>query len=81
MAMAVFKRLQERGIRVPEQIAIIGHDGLDLVKMLHPQITTIAQPRYEMGRIAAQILIDQIENGTTPQHILLQPKLVVGETT
>lgn len=81
MALAVFKRLQERGIQVPEQIAIIGHDGLDLVKMLHPQITTIEQPRYEMGRIAAQLLIDQIEQNSPPQHILLQPRLLVGETT
>ena len=81
MALTIFKRLQERGIRVPEQIAIIGHDGLDLVKVLHPQITTIAQPRYEMGRLAAQILIDQIEQGSAPQNIVLQPLLCPGETT
>lgn len=81
MALTIFKRLQERGIRVPEQIAIMGHDGLDLVKMLHPQITTIEQPRYEMGRVAAQILIGQIEQGVAPQHVVLQPRLLVGETT
>ena len=81
MALAIYKRLQERGIRVPEQIAIIGHDGLDLVKMLHPQITTIEQPRQKMGRIAAELLIEQIEHNTEPQHILLQPRLLVGETT
>ena len=78
MALTIYKRLQERGIRVPEQIAIIGHDGLDMIKALHPQITTVEQPRYEMGRTAAQILIEQ---GAPPRHIVLQPRLLVGETT
>ena len=81
MALTIYKRLQERGIRVPEQIAIIGHDGLDMVKALHPQITTIEQPRLEMGRTAAQILIEQIEQGVPPRHVVLQPRLLVGETT
>ena len=81
MALTIYKRLQERGIRVPEQIAIIGHDGLDMIKALHPQITTIEQPRYEMGRTAAQILIEQIEQGAAPRHVTLQPRLLVGETT
>ena len=81
MALTIFKRLQERGIQVPEQIAIIGHDGLDMIKALHPQITTIEQPRHEMGRTAAQILIEQIEQGVPPRHVVLQPRLLVGETT
>ena len=81
MALTVYKRLQERGVKIPEQIAIIGHDGLDMIKMVHPQITTIEQPRYEMGKLAAQLLIEQIEQGATPKHVVLQPRLLVGETT
>lgn len=81
MALTIYKRLQERGVRVPEQIAIMGHDGLDMIKMVHPQITTIEQPRYEMGRLAAEILIEQIEQGRPPRSVLLQPRLLVGETT
>lgn len=81
IALTMLKRFQEKHIKVPEQIAIVGHDGLDMVKMLHPQITTIEQPRYEMGRRAAQLLIDQIENGGETKHIVLKPKLVIGETS
>ena len=81
MALTVYKRLQERGIRVPEQIAIIGYDGLDMIKMVHPQITTVEQPRYEMGRLAAQLLIEQIEEGSPARSVVLQPLLSVGETT
>ena len=68
-------------VRDGEQIAIIGHDGLDMIKMVHPQITTIEQPRYEMGKLAAEILIEQIEQGTAPRSITLQPRLLIGETT
>ena len=81
MALTVYKRLQERGVKIPEQIAIIGHDGLDMIKMVHPQITTIEQPRYEMGKLAAEILIEQIEQGVPPRNVVLQPRLLVGETT
>ncbi len=81
IALSILKQLQERGIRVPEQIALIGHDGLDMLKMLHPQTSTIEQPRYEMGRIAAEMLIDTIENKSEVRHITLEPKLLVGETT
>ena len=81
MAVAILKRLQEKNVRVPEDIAIMGHDGLDMVRILHPQITTIEQPRYEMGRLASQILIDDIENDAEPRQIMLKPKLSKGETT
>ena len=81
MALTVYKRLQERGVRVPEQIAIIGHDGLDMIKAVHPQITTIEQPRYEMGRLAAEMLIEQIEKGAPSRNVVLKPRLLVGETT
>ena len=81
IALTIYKRLQERKVRVPEQIALIGHDGLDMIQALHPQITTIEQPRHEMGRIAAQILIEQIQQGTPPRNVVLQPRLLIGETT
>lgn len=81
MALAILKRLQEKHIKVPDRIAIVGHDGLDMVRILHPQITTVEQPRLEMGKLAAQILIDQIDRGEDIRHIVLEPKLAIGETT
>lgn len=81
MAIAVLNELHKRGLSVPDDMAVIGHDGLDICTMRHPNITTIAQPRYEMGRLAAQLLIDQIENKTPTQTIVLKPSLLIGETT
>ncbi len=81
MAIAILNELQEHGIRVPGDIAVIGHDGLDICRLLHPYITTVAQPRYEMGREAAKMLIDRIETKCEPRTITLQPAVVAGETT
>lgn len=81
MAFAILKRLQEKNIRVPEDMAIVGHDGLDLINLIHPQLTTIAQPRYEMGKMAAEMLINLIENNAKPEQICLTPRLSLGKTT
>lgn len=81
IALSILKRLQEHHIQIPDQIALIGHDGLDMVKMLHPEVTTIAQPRYEIGKVAAELLINQIEKKSAPEQIILYPKLQLGETT
>ncbi|MEG1515045.1 MAG: LacI family DNA-binding transcriptional regulator [Clostridia bacterium] len=80
MAIAVLNGLQERSIRVPDEMAVIGHDGLDICRMLHPYITTIGQPRYEMGRTAANMLIDQIEKKGEVSSVVLSSTLVIGET-
>lgn len=81
MAFAILKRLQEMNIRVPDDVAIVGHDGLDLINLIHPQLTTIEQPRDEMGRLAAQMLIDLIDNNAKPASVLLKPRLAPGKTT
>ncbi|MBO4298340.1 MAG: substrate-binding domain-containing protein, partial [Clostridia bacterium] len=80
IAIAMLNALRRRGIRVPEDMALIGHDGLDLCGMVLPNLTTIAQPRYEMGCEAAKLLIDQIERDSAPRTVLLKPALRAGET-
>jgi len=80
IAVAMINELQGRGVKVPGDVAILGHDGLDLCRMLHPHITTVAQPRYEMGREAARMLIDRIERGGAPRAVVLPPGILVGET-
>lgn len=80
MAVAMLNELQARGVRIPRDMAVIGHDGLDICRMLHPYITTVAQPRYEMGRQAALALIRCIETACAPETVVLQPSLMPGET-
>jgi DNA-binding LacI/PurR family transcriptional regulator len=81
MAIAVLNDLLERGLKVPDDLAIVGHDGLDLAQMIHPRLTTVAQPRYEMGSAAGRMLIESIEDGVLDELVTLSPKLLLGETT
>ncbi|MGC4378564.1 LacI family DNA-binding transcriptional regulator [Fictibacillus sp. Mic-4] len=61
MAIGAIKAVHQLGKKVPDDVAVIGFDGIALAKAATPELTTIAQPIYEMGRMAANLLIDLIE--------------------
>lgn len=80
-ALAIMKELHSRGKRVPEDVQIIGYDGISFVEMSTPQLTTISQPAYEMGRLAAEKLLHKINQSSGSfEKILLPVKLSQGET-
>src|SRR4030042_223605 len=79
-ALAVMKALSDEGTSVPDDISIIGFDGLDMSKYLIPSITTIVQPRYEMGYKAMELLLDLID-GKNAASIELKAELLIGEST
>lgn len=60
MAVGVLKSLLRMGIQVPEQVAICGFDGIQLTEATEPEITTVAQPIYELGALATRLLIQKI---------------------
>ena len=72
----------EEGLRVPEDISIVGYDGIHLAKMVSPKLTTWQQNTEEIGRIAAEELIKRIEHPRTarPKQITVQGRLLEGET-
>ncbi|MNI52768.1 HTH-type transcriptional repressor CytR [compost metagenome] len=61
MALGAMKKLQQKGIRIPDQVAICGFDGIHLTMITEPEMTTIAQPIYEIGMLATRLLIKKIE--------------------
>jgi LacI family gluconate utilization system Gnt-I transcriptional repressor len=65
LALGVLFECQRRGIRVPEQIAVAGFNDLTAAAWVHPALTTIATPRYEIGQTAASMLL-QLMKGETP---------------
>jgi len=80
-AMMVFKK---RGIRIPEDMSIIGFTDDPFASVVDPKLTTISQPISEIGRKAAELLLLQINrkfNKWDEQHIVLQTSLVVREST
>ena len=62
-ALGAIAALQENGIKVPEQVKVIGFSDWQFSHLVKPQLSTIAQPGFEMGQEAARLLIDEIESG------------------
>lgn len=83
LAMGALFHCQSRGIRVPEQLAIVGFNGLDISQSISPKLTTVATPRYRIGHLAGE-LIRQRLNGEPRQGSGLYPleqQLINGQTT
>lgn len=76
MAFGALSAAQEQGLRVPEDISVMGYDDIELAAFTAPALTTIRQPVSELGQEAARIIIDHLESGETmPGLIKLQPQL------
>src|SRR6266850_2601705 len=73
---------REAGLRVPEDISIVGFDDIPGAAYANPGLTTVRQPLVKMGQIAAQTVVDQIEGrGEYVQEIAIEPEFVVREST
>ncbi|WP_114570145.1 LacI family DNA-binding transcriptional regulator [Exiguobacterium flavidum] len=82
IAAAVIQAAKQRNIAVPEQLQVIGYDGIELGEMITPPLTTIAQPIYQMGEMAAKLLIERIEGGPIEaSHHELPVHVIERETT
>ncbi len=82
VAVHVIKLLMKMGIRIPDQIAIVGYDNLEICEMITPELTSIDQNPRELARQAIDILIEQIERSPTkPRHVTIKPNLIIRETT
>jgi len=78
-AIGIIQVLQEAGYDVPGQISVIGFDGTPICDVMHPRLTSIQVPLFEIGKEAVKVLFDQINNGRqTPREISLPVKLRKG---
>ncbi|WNS73671.1 LacI family DNA-binding transcriptional regulator [Bacillus sp. DTU_2020_1000418_1_SI_GHA_SEK_038] len=81
-AIGALKLLYQKGIKVPEELAICGYDGISLTEITTPEITTVVQPTYKIGNLAAEHLIHYIEHSYFREKVIkLDTKLVVREST
>lgn len=81
MALGALRAIDEAGLSVPDDIALVGFDDLPGSSFTTPPLTTINQPNFEMGVRAANMLIDQIENQQQPpQHSILSTSLVIRQS-
>ena len=80
-ALGAMRAFQEAGRRVPDDISVVGFDDVAIASYSLPTLTTIRQPLEKMGRIAAQTLLDRIEQRTEfVPEIAVEPELVVRQS-
>jgi LacI family transcriptional regulator/LacI family repressor for deo operon, udp, cdd, tsx, nupC, and nupG len=80
IATGVLLACRELGIAVPEELSVIGFDDIKMASYVTPALTTINQPKIEMGRLATQVLIDLLHN-QPGRNYLLSPTLVERAST
>ena len=82
LALGLLRGLAERDVAVPGDLAVMGYDDVEFAYALHTPLSTIRQPKFEMGREAAQILMTHLSRGYgRPRHVTFDPQLVVREST
>ena len=80
-AMGAIRAFQEHGLRVPQDVSVMGFDDIPGSAFVTPSLTTIRQPLREMGQLAAKTLVERIENQTDdPAVIAIEPVLVIRES-
>lgn len=81
-AGAVVRVAHQSGIEIPGRLKIVGFDNLDLASIMVPSITSINQPREQLGLVAFDLLAEKINNPAAPtRHVVLETELIMREST
>lgn len=78
MTLGGLQAIHESGMRIPDQVSLVGFDDMDWAPSLRPPLTVVAQPAYEMGETAASILLERIRDPEQPPRtVVLDTRLIV----
>lgn len=80
-AAAAIRALRERGVRVPDEMSVIGYDDLPFAAHLDPPLTTIRRPIRDLGRAAAELLLSEESAGHEHREVVFAPRLVARAST
>ncbi len=81
LTVGALRAIQARRLRIPDDIALAAFDELDWMSLIKPSLTVATQPTYELGQVAADLLLKRIEGSTRPpQKIVFKPVLTVRQS-
>jgi DNA-binding LacI/PurR family transcriptional regulator len=82
MALGLLRALHEGGRSVPDDVSVVGFDDIPEAPYFTPPLTTVRQPFGEMGRLALELLVGEMERGTrSAERVVIAPELVVRAST
>jgi LacI family transcriptional regulator len=80
-AFGAMEAIRERGLSIPEDISILGFDDIPQASIVYPKLTTIRQPLDQMGRVAAKMLLEHIENPERSlRRVTLSTHLIIRDS-
>jgi len=82
MAIGALRAATEAGYSIPKDVAVVGYDDLEISRFTNPPLTTIAQPKKEIGTQAVHLLVDRMsQKSRPPSHLVLPPELIIRRST
>lgn len=75
MAIGAYKAIYDAGLRIPDDISVVGFDGIELTRYMEPSMTTVIQPVQKMTESSVRLLMDQINGSTERKHLLYEAEL------
>ena len=83
LALGVLQHMTQNGVAVPEAMSIVGYDDIEYAAAAAVALTSVHQPRHEIGRTAAQLLLEEAagHEGHQHRHVEFSPELVVRAST
>lgn len=82
IAFGCMRAMMEKGVRIPEDVSIVGFDNLEMSQISSPPLTTIDQPKYETGKAAVEMLLSMMakDGPHEPEHRIIGVRLIERES-
>jgi LacI family transcriptional regulator len=83
LALGLLQQMTQHGVPVPDELAIVGYDDIEFAAAAAVPLTSVMQPRHQLGRTAAELLVEEAENrvGHQHRHVEFAPELVVRQSS